>query len=121
MLEEGVVTESEQGTPQGATVSPLMANVYLHYVLDLWAQQWRQRHATGNMIIVRYADDCVLGFEHEAEAKRFLEDMRLRLAEFSLSLHPEKSRLIEFGRDAAALARPAAAGERRDNALHDVL
>ena len=102
VLEEGVVTESEQGTPQGATASPLMANVYLHYVLDLWAQQWRQRHATGDMIIVRYADDCVLGFEHEAEAKRFLEDMRLRLAEFSLSLHPDKTKLIEFGRHAAA-------------------
>ena len=101
VLEEGVVTQSEQGTPQGATVSPLMANVYLHYVLDLWAQQWRQPHATGDMIIVRYADDCVLGFEHEVEAKRFLEDMRLRLAEFSLSLHPDKTKLIEFGRHAA--------------------
>jgi hypothetical protein len=81
--------------------SPLLANAYLHYVLDLWAQQWRQRHATGDMVIVRYADDCVLGFEHEAEANRFLEDMRLRLAEFSLSLHPEKTKLIEFGRYAA--------------------
>jgi RNA-directed DNA polymerase len=101
VLEEGIVTQSEQGTPQGATVSPLMANVYLHYALDLWAQQWRQRHATGDMIIVRYADDCVLGFEHEAEAMRFLEDMRLRLAEFSLSLHPDKTKLIEFGRFAA--------------------
>ena len=96
VLEAGIVTESEQGTPQGATVSPLLANVYLHYVLDLWAQQWRQRHATGDMIIVRFADDCVLGFEHEAEARRFLEEMRLRLAEFSLSLHPEKTKLIEF-------------------------
>jgi RNA-directed DNA polymerase len=101
VLEEGIVTESEQGSPQGATISPLLANAYLHYVLDLWAQQWRQRHATGDMIIVRYADDCVLGFEHEAEAKRFLEDLRLRLAEFSLSLHPEKTKLIEFGRYAA--------------------
>jgi RNA-directed DNA polymerase len=101
VLEEGVVTQSEEGTPQGATVSPLAANVYLHYVLDLWAQQWRQRHATGDMIIVRYADDCVLGFEHEAEARRFLEDMRTRLAEFSLSLHPDKTKLIEFGRHAA--------------------
>lgn len=101
VLEDGVVTQSEQGTPQGATVSPLMANVYLHYVLDLWAQQWRQRHATGDMIIVRYADDCVVGFEHEAEAVRFLEDMRLRLAAFSLSLHPDKTKLLEFGRFAA--------------------
>ena len=102
VLEEGVVTEGEEGTPQGATVSPLVANVYLHYVLDLWAQQWRQRHATGDMIVVRYADDCVLGFEHEVEAKRFLEDMRARLTEFSLSLHPDKTKLIEFGRYAAA-------------------
>jgi len=102
VLEEGVVTESEAGTPQGATVSPLLANAYLHYVLDLWAQQWRLRHATGDMIIVRYADDCVLGFEHEAEARRFLDALRTRLQEFSLSLHPDKTRLIEFGRHAAA-------------------
>src|SRR5258708_27822379 len=68
VLEEGIVTESEQGTPQGATVSPLLANVYLHYVLDLWAQQWRQPHATGDLIILRLAAGCVLGFEHEAEA-----------------------------------------------------
>jgi RNA-directed DNA polymerase len=101
VLEDGIVTDSVQGSPQGATISPLLANAYLHYVLDLWAQQWRQRHATGDMIIVRYADDCVLGFEHEDEAKRFLEDMRLRLAKFSLSLHPEKTKLIEFGRYAA--------------------
>jgi group II intron reverse transcriptase/maturase len=101
VLEDGIVTESEQGSPQGATISPLLANCYLHYVLDLWAHQWRQRHAAGDMIIVRFADDCVLGFEHEVEAKRFLEEMRLRLAEFSLSLHPEKTKLIEFGRRAA--------------------
>ena len=101
VLEEGIVTESEVGTPQGATVSPLLANVYLHYVLDLWAQQWRQRRATGDVIMVRYADDAVLGFEHEAEAKRFLEDLRARLAQFSLSLHPDKTRLIQFGRFAA--------------------
>jgi len=102
VLEEGVVTESEVGTPQGATVSPLLANAYLHYVFDLWAQQWRNRCATGDMIIVRYADDVVLGFEHETEARRFLEELRLRLQEFSLSLHPDKTRLIEFGRHAAA-------------------
>jgi RNA-directed DNA polymerase len=101
VLEDGVVTQSGDGTPQGATVSPLLANVYLHYVLDLWAQQWRTRHASGDMIIVRYADDCVLGFEHEEQAKSFLEDLRLRLAEFSLSLHPDKTQLIEFGRHAA--------------------
>ena len=102
VLEEGVVTESETGTPQGATVSPLLANAYLHYVFDLWAQQWRKRHATGDMITVRYADDVVLGFEYETQAKRFLEELRQRLQEFSLSLHPDKTRLIEFGRHTAA-------------------
>lgn len=111
VLEEGVVTEGEEGTPQGATISPLLANVYLHYVLDLWAQQWRKRHATGDMIIVRYADDSVAGFEHEADAKRFLEDMRTRHAEFSLSLHPDKTRLIEFGRYAAE--RRARRGDKK--------
>jgi RNA-directed DNA polymerase len=102
VLEEGVVTESEGGTPQGASVSPLVANIYLHYVFDLWAQQWRKRRATGDMTIVRFADDAVLGFEHEAEARSFLEELRARFAEFSLSLHPDKTRLIEFGRHAAA-------------------
>jgi RNA-directed DNA polymerase len=105
VLEEGVVTVSEGGTPQGATISPLLANVYLHYVADLWAKQWRQRHATGDMIVVRYADDSVVGFEHEADAKRFLQDMRIRLAEFSLTLHPDKTKLIEFGRHAASRRR----------------
>jgi hypothetical protein len=81
--------------------SPLLANVYLHYVFDLWAERWRRREASGGMIIVRYADDIVVGFEHEADARRFLDLMRTRLAEFSLSLHPEKTRLIEFGRHAA--------------------
>jgi RNA-directed DNA polymerase len=102
VLEEGVVTESEDGTPQGASVSPLLANIYLHYVFDLWAQQWRKRRATGDMTIVRFADDAVQGFEHEAEARSFLEELRARFAEFSLSLHPDKTRLIEFGRHAAA-------------------
>ena len=105
VLEEGTVTPSEVGTPQGATISPLLANAYLHYVFDLWAQQWRKRHATGDLIIVRYADDAVLGFEHAAEAKRFLEELRLRFAEFSLSLHPDKTRLLEFGRYAAERRR----------------
>lgn len=105
VLEDGVVTESEDGTPQGATVSPLLANVYLHYVMDLWAQQWRQRHATGDMIMVRYADDSVFGFEREADAQRFLQDMRARLEGFSLTLHPDKTQLIEFGRHAASRRR----------------
>jgi RNA-directed DNA polymerase len=101
VFEEGIVTESEAGTPQGATASPLLANVYLHYVFDLWAQQWRKRHARGGMIIVRFADDTVLGFEYESDAKRFLVEMRKRSEAFSLSLHPEKTRLIRFGRYAA--------------------
>jgi group II intron reverse transcriptase/maturase len=101
VLEDGVVTVSERGTGQGAVISPLLANIYLHYVLDLWAERWRRREATGDMIIVRYADDFIVGFEHEADARRFLEAMRQRLEEFALSLHPEKTRLIEFGRDAA--------------------
>jgi hypothetical protein len=90
------------GTGQGSVISPLLANIYLHFVLDLWAERWRRREATGDMIIVRYADDGVIGFEHEADARRFLEAMRERLQEFSLSLHPDKTRLIEFGRSAAA-------------------
>jgi hypothetical protein len=82
-------------------ISPLLANIYLHYVIDLWANRWRRREATGDMIIVRYADDIVAGFEHEADARRFLDAMRTRLEEFALTLHPEKTRLIEFGRHAA--------------------
>src|SRR5271170_5601282 len=101
ILEDGVVTVSERGTGQGAVISPLLANVYLHYVLDLWAERWRRREATGDMIIVRYADDFIVGFQHEEDARRFLDTMRERLQEFALSLHPEKTRLIEFGRLAA--------------------
>src|SRR5712691_5171442 len=101
VLEDGVVTISERGTGQGAVISPLLTNVYLHYVLDLWAERWRRREATGDMIIVRYADDFIVGFQHEADARRFLDTMRERLQEFALSLHPEKTRLIEFGRLAA--------------------
>ena len=82
--------------------SPLLANVYLHYVFDLWAERWRRREATGDMIVVRYADDLVLGFQHESDAHRFLDAMRARFEEFALSLHPDKTRLIEFGRHAAA-------------------
>jgi len=101
ILEDGIVTVSERGTGQGAVISPLLANVYLHYVLDLWAERWRRREATGDMIIVRYADDYIVGFEHENDARRFLDEMHNRLGEFALSLHPEKTRLIEFGRFAA--------------------
>jgi len=89
------------GTPQGAVISPLLANIYLHDVFDLWAEQWRKRHARGDVIMVRYADDIVVGFEHQADTMRFLADMRDRLARFALTLHPEKTRLIRFGRFAA--------------------
>jgi group II intron reverse transcriptase/maturase len=101
VLEDGVVTVGEKGTGQGTVISPLLANVYLHYSLDLWAERWRRHEATGDMIIVRYADDVVVGFEHESDARRFWDAMRERLQKFSLSLHPEKTRLLEFGRHAA--------------------
>jgi group II intron reverse transcriptase/maturase len=101
VLEDGVVSSSEKGTGQGSVISPLLANVYLHYALDLWAVRWRRREATGDMVIVRYADDFIVGFQHENDARRFLEEMRERLGKFALSLHPEKTRLIEFGRFAA--------------------
>ena len=101
VLEEGVVTVSDKGTGQGSVISPLLANIYLHYCFDLWAERWRRQEATGDMIIVRFADDIVVGFEHEADARRFWDAMRKRLEEFSLSLHPDKTRLIEFGRYAA--------------------
>ena len=101
VLEDGVVMVSDRGTGQGSVISPLLANVYLHYALDLWTERWRRREATGDMIIVRYADDFIIGFQHEEDARRFLDEMRERLREFALSLHPEKTRLIEFGRFAA--------------------
>src|ERR1700720_4154208 len=101
VLEDGIVTVSDKGTGQGSVISPLLANLYLHYALDLWAERWRRREATGDMIIVRYADDFIVGFQHEADARRFLDEMRTRLQEFALTLHPEKTRLIEFGRFAA--------------------
>jgi len=101
VLEAGVVTTSETGTGQGSVISPLLANVYLHYVFDLWADRWRQREAKGDIVIVRYADDIVVGFEHEVDARRFWDAMRGRFEEFALSPHPEKTRLIEFGRFAA--------------------
>jgi RNA-directed DNA polymerase len=101
VLEDGVVITSDTGTGQGSVISPLLANVYLHYVFDLWAERWRRREAKGDMVIVRYADDLVIGFEHEADARHFWDAMRARLEEFALSLHPGKTRLIEFGRYAA--------------------
>jgi RNA-directed DNA polymerase len=102
VLEDGEWSDSEAGTPQGAVASPLLANVYLHYLFDLWADRWRRREAKGNVIMLRFADDIVAGFQHEADARRFLDAMRLRFEQFSLALHPEKTRLLEFGCHAAA-------------------
>ena len=101
VIEDGNWSETAEGSPQGASVSPLLANVYLHYVFDLWADWWRRRYAHGDVIIVRFADDFVVGFQHLRDAKRFLNDLRERFAKFSLELHPDKTRLIEFGRFAA--------------------
>ena len=100
VIEDGRRIAAEKGTPQGAVISPLLANIYLHYVLDNWAHQWRKRHATGRVIMVRYADDSVYGFETKRDAEEFLAAMRGRLAQFGLTLHPDKTRLIEFGRNA---------------------
>lgn len=100
VIEDGKRIKAERGTPQGAVISPLLANIYLHYVFDTWAHHWRKHHASGNVIMVRYADDSVIGFQHEEEAKVFLDAMKERLAKFGLALHPQKTRLIEFGRHA---------------------
>jgi RNA-directed DNA polymerase len=101
VIEDGAWTSCDEGVPQGASASPLLANIYLHYVFDLWADQWRRRHARGDVILVRFADDYVAGFEHREDAERFLADLRERFAEFNLELADEKTRLIEFGRFAA--------------------
>ncbi len=91
----------EVGTVQGGSISPLLANIYLHYVFDLWVQQWRRQQAGGDVVVVRFADDFALGFQYRPEAEQFLDELRERLAQFGLALHPEKTRLIEFGRNAA--------------------
>ena len=108
VLEEGERLDTLEGTPQGSVISPFLANVYLHYIHDVWVQAWRKRHASGDTIIVRYADDSVAGFQYRSEAVQFLEDLKKRLSKFGLVLHPEKTRLIEFGRFAAG--RRAARG-----------
>jgi RNA-directed DNA polymerase len=111
VLEDGTLTVSETGTGQGSVISPLLANVYLHYVFDLWAERWRRQEATGTMIMTRYADDLVIGFERKADAIRFLAVMRERFEKFALTLHPEKTRLIEFGRYAVHNRRQRGLGK----------
>jgi group II intron reverse transcriptase/maturase len=98
--EEGQWSETKVGTPQGAVISPLLANIYLHYVFDLWVKAWRDKVAGGNLVVVRYADDLVVGFQNRTDAERFLNEFRERLTKFGLELHPEKTRLIEFGTSA---------------------
>jgi RNA-directed DNA polymerase len=109
VMEDGQWLETKEGTPQGAVVSPVLANLYLHYVLDLWVNAWRKKVAHGDLIVVRYADDAVLGFQNREEAVKFLADLQERVRKFGLELHPEKTRLMEFGRYAAA--RRAKRGE----------
>ena len=109
--EEGKWSKTVVGTPQGSVISPLLANVYLHYVLDLWVTHWRKHHAQGDVIAVRYADDFVLGFQHRLEAERCLQELKERVGKFGLELHPEKTRLIEFGRFAAERRSEAGLGK----------
>jgi RNA-directed DNA polymerase len=109
--EDGQWSETKMGTPQGAVASPLLANIYLHYVLDQWAREWRRKSAIGDVTLVRYADDFVLGFQHRKEAERFLEQLRGRLADYGLELHSGKTRLIQFGRFAAEDRKRDGAGK----------
>lgn len=111
VLEDGRRIVSEMGTVQGGSISPLLANIYLHYVLDLWIHRWRQRQAHGDVIVVRYADDFVVGFQHRHEAEQCLAALRERFAQFGLTLHPDKTRLLEFGRRAAANRRARGDGK----------
>jgi len=111
VLEDGVRTYSQTGTVQGGSISPLLANLYLHYAFDLWVQWWRTTQATGDVIVVRYADDFIVGFQHRAEAERFLAVLRQRFAKFGLELHPDKTRLIEFGQFAAENRRKRGMGK----------
>jgi RNA-directed DNA polymerase len=111
VLHKGRHVETVEGTPQGAVISPLLANIYLHYVYDMWVQAWRCRRAAGDMIVVRYADDTITGFQREGDAMKFLADLKVRLAKFALELHPDKTRLLAFGRFIAGERR--ARGEGR--------
>jgi RNA-directed DNA polymerase len=112
-LDAGRHVETEAGTPQGAVISPLLANVYLHYAYDLWVQAWRGRHATGDMIVIRYADDTIVGFQREGDAERFLANLKERLAKFTLELHPDKTRLIAFDGLSPNSRAVANGGQRR--------
>jgi group II intron reverse transcriptase/maturase len=111
VLEDGKKTRAKYGTPQGGSISPLLANIYLHYAFDLWVTEWRQRSADGEVYVVRYVDDFVLGFQYEGDARRFLEALKARLARFHLELHPDKTRLIEFGRFATENRRRRGEGK----------
>ncbi len=111
VLEDGKRIRSEVGTVQGGSISPLLANVYLHYVFDLWIQRWRKKQARGDVVVVRWADDFVVGFQHREEAERFLAELRERFAKFGLELHPDKTRLIEFGRFADSNRRGRGEGK----------
>ncbi|WP_242445028.1 reverse transcriptase domain-containing protein [Halomonas cupida] len=111
VMEDGRRVAATKGTPQGAVISPLLANIYLHYVLDLWARQWRERHARGDVIVVRYADDSVVGFRLKSQAQKLLEQLRERLARFGLSPNASKTRLVEFGRFAARNRRDRGLGK----------
>jgi group II intron reverse transcriptase/maturase len=116
VVEQGQWHKTEEGSPQGAVISPILANLYLHYALDLWVEAWRKKRTRGDVIIVRYADDAVLGFERREDAEQFLDQLRERLAKFGLELHPEKTRLIEFGRFAAE--RRKRRGEGKPETFH---
>jgi hypothetical protein len=111
IVEEGRVRRGSCGAPQGAVISPILANVYLHHVYDLWAHRWRQSTASGDMIVIRYADDTIVGFQHEHEARAFLDDLNERMRGFDLALHPDKTRLIRFGRHAAKQRAKLAKGK----------
>jgi RNA-directed DNA polymerase len=106
VIENGSWSDTPEGAPQGASASPLLANVYLHYVFDRWVRRWRARHARGDVVVVRFADDFIVGFQHLGDARQFLHDLRERFAKFGLELHSDKTRLIAFGRFAAQ-RRPA--------------
>jgi RNA-directed DNA polymerase len=111
VIEDEEWSETKEGSPQGASISPLLANLYLHHVFDLWVGWWRRQHAHGDVVTVRFADDFIVGFEHEEDARQFLVELRERLAKFGLELHPDKTRLIEFGRHAARLRKARGAGK----------